>query len=450
MILVDANLLIYARVSDSPNTKQLGIGLTGSSTGSRAWPSLAEPSGLRPPILEPADLSEAPDYLRSVATGGEWMDCPPAWTPEPTEKHGAVLATLIPAVGNRPHPFPDANLAALALQYGLTLCPPTPTLPGSRAPVGEPSTALGSSLLLQPLQPAFSTLSKLLALSQGLVCKIPRDHRHQGQGRDASLHKGDTMTANDRFKKSFTSWLWGSMILATAAHFAVLRLWPELSAQDLSRDSGEILVVELPPDVIIPPDPEPITRPASPVVSTVDIDENITISPTTFENNPVDRLPPPPDSALTTRITETPTFTPFTVKPGIRNREEVRQALIREYPPLLTGRGDRRYRGGLVSDRRRRCGSTDAGEGRLGACRLGPGRPDGGRGHRVQPGTEPRQAGAGVDLPPHHLHHPVGGRARGPRPAGAPLIWFRKDGLRRRRGRGRCSRFRPGRGREPR
>ncbi len=147
------------------------------------------------------------------------------------------------------------------------------------------------------------------------------------------------MTANDRFKKSFTSWLWGSMILATAAHFAVLRLWPELSAQDLSRDSGEILMVDLPPDVIIPPDPEPITRPASPVVSTVEIDENITISPTTFENNPVDRLPPPPDSALTTRITETPTFTPFTVKPGIRNREEVRQALIREYPPLLRDAG---------------------------------------------------------------------------------------------------------------
>jgi protein TonB len=147
------------------------------------------------------------------------------------------------------------------------------------------------------------------------------------------------MTANDRFKESSRSWFWGSMILATLAHFAVLNLWPELSAQDLSTESGEILVVDLPPDVVIPPDPEPITRPASPVVSSVEIDETITISPTTFRDNPVDRLPPPPDSTLSSRISKTPTFTPFTVRPGVRNREEVRRALIREYPPILREAG---------------------------------------------------------------------------------------------------------------
>ena len=42
------------------------------------------------------------------------------------------------------------------------------------------------------------------------------------------------MTANDRFKQSFSAWLWGSMILATLAHFAVLNFWPELTAQDFS------------------------------------------------------------------------------------------------------------------------------------------------------------------------------------------------------------------------
>ena len=50
------------------------------------------------------------------------MSCPPAWTPEPTEKHGEILGALIPALGNRPNLLPDANLAALALEYGLTLC----------------------------------------------------------------------------------------------------------------------------------------------------------------------------------------------------------------------------------------------------------------------------------------------------------------------------------------
>lgn len=147
------------------------------------------------------------------------------------------------------------------------------------------------------------------------------------------------MTANDRFKESFTSWFWGSMILATVTHFAVLSLWPELSAQDLSTSSGEILVVEIPPDVVIPPDPEPVTRPAAPVESSVEIDENITIPSTTFENNPVDRLPPPPDSTISSSISSKPTFTPFTVRPGIRNRDEVQRALTREYPPLLRDAG---------------------------------------------------------------------------------------------------------------
>jgi len=147
------------------------------------------------------------------------------------------------------------------------------------------------------------------------------------------------MTANDRFKRSFTSWFWGSMILATAAHFALLNFWPELTAQDLSTDSGEILVVELPPDVVVPPEPEPITRPAAPVASQVEIDENITISPTTFPDNPVNRLPPPPDSIISSRNPEGLIFTPFTVRPDIRNRKEVQRTLIREYPPLLRDAG---------------------------------------------------------------------------------------------------------------
>ena len=147
------------------------------------------------------------------------------------------------------------------------------------------------------------------------------------------------MTANERFKLSFRSWFWGSMILATLTHFAVLNLWPELSAQDLSIDSGEILVVELPPDVVIPPDPGPVTRPAAPVESSVEVDENITIPPTTFRDNPVDRLPPPPDSTRSSSISKIPTLTPFTVRPGIRNRDEVQRALVREYPALLKDAG---------------------------------------------------------------------------------------------------------------
>jgi protein TonB len=129
------------------------------------------------------------------------------------------------------------------------------------------------------------------------------------------------------------------MILATVAHFALVNLWPELTAQDMGIDSGELLVVELPPEVVIPPEPEAISRPAAPVMSAVDIDENVTIPLTTFEENPPERLPPPPDSIVARGISDTPTFTPFTVRPSMKNREEFQRALMREYPPLLRDAG---------------------------------------------------------------------------------------------------------------
>jgi hypothetical protein len=37
-------------------------------------------------------------------------------------------------------------------------------------------------------------------------------------------------TANERLKRSFSSWFWGSMILATVVHFGMFAFWPELTA----------------------------------------------------------------------------------------------------------------------------------------------------------------------------------------------------------------------------
>jgi len=129
------------------------------------------------------------------------------------------------------------------------------------------------------------------------------------------------------------------MVLATLAHFCLFSLWPEMTAADVSFDSSELEAIELPPEIEIPPPPEAITRPATPVIATVDIDEDITIAPTTFEENPVEELPPPPDEVTQTDISAAPTFTPFTVRPDIKNPDEVARALEREYPPLLRDAG---------------------------------------------------------------------------------------------------------------
>ena len=144
-------------------------------------------------------------------------------------------------------------------------------------------------------------------------------------------------TANDRFKRSFRSWFWGSMIVATVLHCALFQLWPVMEAEDISRASNDPTVYTLPPDVVLPPEPDLIQRPASPVVATADVSEHITISRTTFRDNPVRDLPPPTRIAPDT--TDVPHFTPWTVMPDIKNRAALTRAMEREYPSLLRDAG---------------------------------------------------------------------------------------------------------------
>jgi periplasmic protein TonB len=145
-------------------------------------------------------------------------------------------------------------------------------------------------------------------------------------------------TANDRLKKSFGSWFWGSMMAAVLVHFVVMAFWPNLRAADVSFTMEDMEAVDLPPEIEIPPPPEQIQRPANPVVSEAVIDDDVTIAPTTFEDNEPDDLPPPP-TAQEGGIGDEPTFTPFTVAPEVRNRDEIGRVLQREYPSTLRDAG---------------------------------------------------------------------------------------------------------------
>ena len=145
-------------------------------------------------------------------------------------------------------------------------------------------------------------------------------------------------TANDRLKRNFNSLFWGSMSAAAVMHFFFFAFFPELTAEDFSFESTELEAIELPPEIEIPPPPEQISRPATPVMATADIDEDITIAPTTFEENPVEDLPPPPTEAVVD-LASTPAFSPMTVRPEVRNRRVVVQAMERAYPPILRDAG---------------------------------------------------------------------------------------------------------------
>ncbi len=146
-----------------------------------------------------------------------------------------------------------------------------------------------------------------------------------------------TQNANNRFKNDFSSWFWGSMILATVTHFGFFAFLEFGEVRDLSASVTPIPVMP-PPTVEIPESPEPLARPAMPVVTDAAIDIDITIAPVTFDKNPVENHPPPPDE-VETEIGAAPVFTPYTVKPDYTNAAEVRRALEREYPPLLRDAG---------------------------------------------------------------------------------------------------------------
>jgi len=123
VILLDANLLIYAHVSSFPQHAQargwLDTQLNGRGPVGLPWPSLL--AFLRmvtnPRVFErPEPIADA---WRQVHA---WLEAEVVWIPQPTERHRDVLAMLLTAPGVQANLVPDAHLAALAIEHGLLLC----------------------------------------------------------------------------------------------------------------------------------------------------------------------------------------------------------------------------------------------------------------------------------------------------------------------------------------
>jgi len=56
----------------------------------------------------------------ATAVIGAWLELPSTWVPQPTERHAATLAALLERE-TKADLVPDAHLAALAIEHGLTL-----------------------------------------------------------------------------------------------------------------------------------------------------------------------------------------------------------------------------------------------------------------------------------------------------------------------------------------
>jgi TonB family protein len=145
------------------------------------------------------------------------------------------------------------------------------------------------------------------------------------------------LTANDKFKQANGSWSATGLIVAVALHFALFVFVRPFEAADLGLVVDELEAITLPPEVKIPPPPEQIARPATPKVASVDVAEDVTIAPTTFETNPVENLPPPPSGGGSPA--DRPSFIPYDTPPRLLNGPEVTRLLQRYYPANLKEAG---------------------------------------------------------------------------------------------------------------
>ena len=123
MILVDANILIYAHVSSFAQhdvaRQWLDRQLNGSTPVGLPWASVLAFLRLvtNPRVFEhPEPIADAWLQVRT------WLVCEAVWAPQPTTRHGELLGELLALPGMHGNLVPDAHLAALAMEHGLTLC----------------------------------------------------------------------------------------------------------------------------------------------------------------------------------------------------------------------------------------------------------------------------------------------------------------------------------------
>jgi len=96
VILVDANLLVYAHVASLPQHAGahawLDEQLNGSARVGLPWPSLL---GFVRLVSNPRIFERAQSVAVAWRQVEDWLACDNVWIPEPTERHAAMLGRLL-------------------------------------------------------------------------------------------------------------------------------------------------------------------------------------------------------------------------------------------------------------------------------------------------------------------------------------------------------------------
>lgn len=123
MILLDVNILLYATnntVGQHAAAREwLDRQLSDMRRVGLPWATLL--AFLR--LSTSARVAQRPLTMVSAWENvTQWLECEPVWIPLPTERHAEVLGKLLAEPGVHNNLVPDAHLAALAIEHGLTLC----------------------------------------------------------------------------------------------------------------------------------------------------------------------------------------------------------------------------------------------------------------------------------------------------------------------------------------
>jgi TonB family protein len=143
--------------------------------------------------------------------------------------------------------------------------------------------------------------------------------------------------AERRFQEQFRRWFWDGIALSGLLHVLLFLVVPDFRVGDWTVEPRGLSVVEVQTEIDIPPPPAVIQRPAVPVPGDARVSTEITIAPTTFEANPVENLSPPPEA--TPSVADQPVFTPYEVRPEIRDPARAIEIVYRHWPEILRQAG---------------------------------------------------------------------------------------------------------------
>jgi toxin-antitoxin system PIN domain toxin len=121
-MLLDANLLLYAvherAVQHEPAKAWLTEQLNGPRRVGLPWQSLAAFLRIS---THPRAFERPLDAAGAWERVSDWLAAPASWIPSPGPDHVMLLGELVTRYDVRGNLVPDAQLAALAAEYGLTV-----------------------------------------------------------------------------------------------------------------------------------------------------------------------------------------------------------------------------------------------------------------------------------------------------------------------------------------